>query len=75
MSSVTALLTALATVISELDELPLEYRTTRALLERLDQYLENPEVNIPTLLLEGERSLQVLRGMLQHAVLRHRELS
>ena len=58
--SVTALLSGLAMVIAEIDEYRPGELSSERFLARLSEYLEEPGRNLPTLLLDEERALQIV---------------
>ena len=67
--SVAALLSVLAMVIAEIDEYRPGELSSERFLARLSEYLEEPGRNLPTLLLDEERALQIVVRLL-HVVVR-----
>ena len=73
VASLRALFAALEVVIAEIDEYGPELSTQR-FLDQVDEYLENPETNLPQLLIEEELALRKAATALRSGVVRARQL-
>ena len=70
-----ALLVVLSAVIAEIDDVPLEDRSTEDFLNRLQSKLDNLDAHISVLLLDDEQSLRIWCQALFETVRRYQELS
>ena len=69
-----ALFAALMVAIAEIDEYGPGELSTQRFLDRVGEYLEEPERNLPRLLLDEETSLHIAFARLQSGVARSRQL-